>query len=144
MNAIEKLMEEHEDILRELLELETIISSKEINYPNLIHTLKKLHTLWNLHEQKEEKIFQIFEKNQLTIPVEKMLFEHKELRPHKEAIDKALQSHSDIEVKNALHTHATIIIPKLREHISNEDEILYTIAPNEFTEEELQEMEKYI
>jgi hydroxymethylpyrimidine pyrophosphatase-like HAD family hydrolase len=32
-------------------------NEEEINYSNLIHTLKRLHEIWNLHEIKEENIF---------------------------------------------------------------------------------------
>ena len=140
MNPLEILKQEHQQIERELLELETIMEELDINYPNLIHVWKNLHDLWNSHEEKEEKIFPIMEKERIRIPVQKMLFEHKELKKHKQEINKAIMSGSNEDIKTALEIHGKIIIGKLKEHINMEDEILYTIAQEEFTKEELKEL----
>ena len=144
MNPIEILEQEHRDIERELLELEAIRESEIVNIPNLCHVCKKLHNLWDSHEEKEEKIFPILKKERILIPVKEMLFEHRFLHPHKEAVDKAINSGSEAEIKNALYTHVPIIIRKLREHINKEDEVLYTIALSEFTSEELAELWKNV
>jgi|SRR3989344_5387889 len=53
MNPIEKIKQEHEDIERELLELETISQEAIINYPNLLHVFNKLHDAWNQHENQK-------------------------------------------------------------------------------------------
>ncbi len=140
MNPIDELKKEHEDIERELLELETIMQEKEVNYSNLVHTFRKLHNLWNHHEEKEEKIFPILEKEKIKVPVAKMQFEHKLLRPHKEKIWKAINSGKENEMKNCLNENAVIIIDLLRKHIKDEDEVLYTITLQEFTPEELKEL----
>jgi len=140
MNPIEILEQEHRDIERELLELEAIRESEIVNIPNLIHVCKKLHDMWNKHEEKEERIFPILKKEKIIIPVKEMLFEHKILKPHKQAVDNAIDSGSEAEIKNALYGHVPIIIRKLREHIDKEDAVLYTIAMSEFTPEELAEL----
>jgi hemerythrin-like domain-containing protein len=142
MNPIEQLEQEHEDIERELLELETISNSESINYSNLAHVFKRLIPLWNKHEEKEEKIFPIMKKERIIVPVKKMLFDHKNLRVHKKAIMDAINSGKGI--KEALDNHIKVIIQKLREHIKNEDEILYTIAMSEFTQEEIKAMAKSV
>ena len=59
MDPIERLKKEHEEIERELLELETITEASPINYPNLIHVIKKLCNIWEMHEEVEQKIFNI-------------------------------------------------------------------------------------
>ncbi len=58
-NPIEMLKQEHEDIERELLEIEAIAEDENINYPNLVHVTGKLCKIWDEHEEKEEKIFPI-------------------------------------------------------------------------------------
>ena len=68
MNSIEKLKQEHEDIERELFELEQIMGDETINYSNLIHVIKKLCEIWDEHEQKEERIFPILEHEKIKIP----------------------------------------------------------------------------
>ena len=140
MNPIEILEQEHEDIERELVELEAIKEAEEINYANLNHVFRRLHDLWNKHEEKEEKLFPILEKEKIKVPVKKMLFEHKLLRPHKEALLAAIDSGSEKEICDALNENGVVIIAKLREHIKDEDDILYTITLQEFTPEELREL----
>ena len=142
MNFIEKLKKEHEQIERELLELETIMETEEINYPNLIHTYRKLHDFWNEHELKEERIFQILRHESIVIPVETMLFEHKELRSHKNILLEAINSGNEEKIKKALEEQGVLIIKKIREHINKEDEILYRITLENFTQEEIIEAER--
>lgn len=126
-NQIEELKSKHELIERELIELETIIEAEIINYGNLVHVYNKLHDLWNKYEEKEEKIFPIMGKEGIKIPVKKVLFEHKVLRPHKEKMKKAIESGSEFEMRTALENNGIVIIKKLREHIEFEDEVLYRI-----------------
>ncbi len=139
-NPIEPLKQEHREIERELLELETIMQEEIINYPNLVHTFKKLIFIWDEHEKKEEKIFLIMEKEQIKVPVETMLSDHKTLRRHKQAITLAIISGDDSKIRKVLNENAVVIIRRLREHINDEDEVLYTIALEEFTPKELEEL----
>jgi len=143
MNSIEKLKQEHEEIERELSELELIMQDEIINYSNLLHTLKNLVEYWDKHEQREERIFPILKHEKIIIPVKTMLFDHKILRVHKDAIKNAINSKSELKVKDALNTHGKIIIEKLRKHINDEDEILYRITFEIFTPKELDELEVY-
>lgn len=143
MNSIEKLKQEHEDIERELFELEQIMNDEIINYSNLIHVLKNLFNIWDEHEEKEEQVFPILKHERIIIPVQTMMFEHKSLRVHKNAIKNAIDSGSENEVKNALNNHGKTIIEKLRKHINDEDEILYRITFEVFTPKELDQLEEY-
>ena len=143
MNVIEVLKKEHRDIERELLELEGILQDSiegVINYPNLLHTCEKLHELWNLHELREERIFPVFKRERIVIPVKTMMFEHRKLKKHKDALNLALESGSDAKIRRALEGHVRIIIKELREHINYEDEVLYRITLEIFSDEELREM----
>ena len=140
MNSIEKLKQEHEKIERELIELETIMQDEIINYPNLIHVLKKLISLWDDHEQEEERIFPILKHERIIIPVKKMSFQHKELSLDRKAITQALKSGSEIKIKEALNENGKTLIKKLREHMDYEDEILYRITLENFTPKELDEL----
>lgn len=144
MNPIENLKQEHEDIERELIELEAIMNSEIVNYGNLTHTFKKLHVVWNHHEEKEEKIFPVLKKDRIIIPVEIMQFEHKLLKPHKKAMYDAINSGSEFLMKKALDENCSVIIKTLRKHIKDEDEVLYTITLEEFSPQELEEVWKMI
>ena len=144
MNPIDILKKEHEDIKIELIELEAIMELADINYSNLKHVLEKLCCIWDDHELKEEKIFPIMEKERIKIPVYTMQCEHRDLRTHKEVIKKAINSGSNQKMKEALEKNGRIIIRKLRKHIDDEDEVLYTIALEEFTAEGLKELAESI
>lgn len=141
---IDEIMQEHEEIERELVELETIINEDKINYSNLIHILRKLTKLWDKHEKKEDIIFDFFmQRKKLKVYTEDMLFEHDELRPHRERIVKAIKSGSEIETKNALKEDGSMIIKKLREHLDNEENELYSLASRlKFSQQEFLELNR--
>ncbi len=67
-----------------------------------------------------------------------MLMEHRELRAHREAMMSDIESGKGI--KEALESHGKIIIEKLRERIKDEDEVLYAIALEELSGEEIGEI----
>jgi DUF438 domain-containing protein len=129
MNPVDLLIKEHEDIERELLELETIMSEEIINYPNLIHTCKKLHTAWDVHERKEEDIFPILSKKGFSVPIAILHFDHKSLRNHTKKLNDAIKSGNDFEIHKALDEDLKDIISRLREHIKKEEDILYSVLP---------------
>lgn len=138
-NPIEILKQEHEEIERELIELETVINSEEVNYPNLVHIFKNLISIWDRHELKEELFFPVLEKQGVRIPIENMKFDHKALRLHKEALKTAINSGKDSEIHKALEINAKIILEKLRQHIQFEDDVLYTLTTQQYGLEELKE-----
>ena len=140
MNPIDALKEEHRQIEMELMQLDEVMESKILNYPNLIHSFKKLCDLWDIHESEEEIIFGVMERENLKIPVEIMMCEHKDLRGHKKGIQNAIDSRDESEIRKSFGRDMNSLIYKLRDHIDKEDEVLYTIALSEFTQEELEEM----
>lgn len=139
MDFIEDLKQEHEIIERELLELETVSSFKEINLNNLVHVLSQLFPLWDSHEEKEEKFFLVLKSQKFVIPVKKMLFEHKELRVYKDSIKNAINSGNNSSIRYVMEKQMPVMIKKLRSHIREEDEILYRIP---ITEEENKKIRK--
>jgi len=94
--------------------------------------------------QKEEKIFKILEHEQIIIPVKKMILEHKKLKQHKDAVYHAINSGSEIDIKNALKNNVPVILKELRLHMTDEDEVLYRITSELFTTEELKELDNSI
>jgi len=91
MNAINVLKLEHQELERELFELDAIMESEVINYPNLLHVFRRLCELWDPHEERETRVFGVMEKERVKVPVYKMTCEHRDLRGHfkrmKEAIN---------------------------------------------------------
>jgi DUF438 domain-containing protein len=102
------------------------------------------HDLWNKHETKEERIFPILKHEKIVMPVKKMLFEHRELAPHKKALIDAVNSGNNARIKETLDKSLKIIIEKLKKHINLEDEILFRITLENFTQEDIRKiMDKY-
>jgi DUF438 domain-containing protein len=118
------------------------MQSDKVNYPNLLHCIKKLAEIWNRHEEKEDLFFPMLEKKQVKIPVDKFLFEHKKLRPHREEIEKAIQSGSEFKVKKAVFTNGDFIITELRKHMEDEEIILNLISQDIFNPEDNQKIQE--
>jgi hemerythrin-like domain-containing protein len=144
MNPLDVLKDEHAQIDMELLELEEVIEGSEINYPNLIHCFKKLCEIWNPHEEKEERVFKVFDKESIKVPVSKMTFEHRELKGPMEKILAAINSGSEFEIRKALRGDLAVLIERIRKHKNDEDEVLYTVAVQEFTPEEWKEINRIL
>ncbi len=125
-----RLIHDHELIEQELLELETIISTTPIHYPNFIHTLKKLTKLWDAHEKSEERFFQYLHQHHYGIPYESLLFEHGELRAYKRSLEHALKSRSEHQLRMALEQEGNALIWLLRQHMAWEDEVLLRLPQN--------------
>jgi iron-sulfur cluster repair protein YtfE (RIC family) len=145
MKFLQKIKQEHKEIERELIEIDTIVEDSEeaINYPNLIHVFKKLCFVWDEHEKREEGAFKIFEKEQIKLPIKMMISEHKELKIHKEKINNAINSGSEFNIKKSLYEDLKEIANKIRDHIAKEEEILYSLPlENIFSEEEKQEIDR--
>jgi len=121
------LKSEHKRIERELIELETIMSASIINYPNLIHTLKKLNEFWDKHEENEDVYFSELHNKGFTIPIKKIMFEHGKLKKDRDALLKAISSGSEFKTKEALKKEGLDLINRIRQHMADEDWILYAL-----------------
>ncbi len=131
MTLAHELKQEHEDIERELLELQTVINSSFINYPNLIHVTKKLKSIWEAHEEKEEPFFSELVKKGFTIPIKRITFEHGKLNQDMNKIISALSSKNEDEIHTVLFKYGNDLIRNLRQHMADEDWILYAL-PKKF------------
>jgi DUF438 domain-containing protein len=127
----QELIDEHELIERDLIELETIMNTSIINFPNLIHVLKKLKDFFNRHEQKEEKFFGELSKKGFTIPVKKIDFEHGRLKKDMDMLINVINSGSENETHTVLYRNGKDLINNLRKHMNDEDWILYAL-PKKF------------
>lgn len=144
MNPISELRQEHIAIERELFELESIMEDDVINYSNLVHTFRKLCDIWDPHERREEDVFMIMKRENFVMPTTIMTSEHKDISGHIKALRDAINSGSDFEVKICFDRDLRVIVDKLRNHMIQEDEVLYTIALDEFSEDELAEMARVL
>lgn len=140
MNLIKKIKEDHKAMEIEFSEIEMIIEDEVINYSNLVHTLKKIFDTWDGHEEMEEMAFDVLRKEGIDIPIQKILTDHKTLKPHKEKIKRAINSGNDALIKEILNTDGRDILQKFRDHVQIEDEILYRINVNDISSEGLEKL----
>lgn len=122
-----ELKKEHELIERELIELEMIMHTFPVNYSNLLHVLKRLCQFWENHEKKESIFFQALAKKGFTIPLRKIFFEHGQLKKHRDKLLAAVHSGSEDRTHEALTHDGKAMISKLRQHMADEDWILYAL-----------------
>jgi hypothetical protein len=141
MNIFETLKKEHQKIERELIEIETVVDGETINYPNLFHVFKKFNNLWNNHEKKEEKLFSILSQMQINSEIERLLFDHREIRGHKKVIADSIKSGDETEIKASLDTDAQMLIEKIKKHFEIEAP-LFSDIPNKMTPEQITIMRK--
>lgn len=127
---VSELLNEHEQIERELIELETIIGYPIINYPNLHHVIKKIKLIWDEHEEKEELFFIALYKKGFTIPVKKITFEHGKLKRNMNLILNAINSGSEFKTKESLKIDGINLINQIRKHIDDENWIFYALPKN--------------
>lgn len=123
----QELKTEHNIIERELIELETIIHSSIINYPNLIHVLKKLKGLWEKHEAKENPFFGDLHNKGFTIPIKKISFEHGKLKRDLDRIISAIQAGKENKLHDTLYSHGIALIADIRQHMTDADWILLAL-----------------
>lgn len=137
MNIFEELKKEHEKIERELLEIETMIEEEEINYPNLVHVLKNFNDLWANHEHKEERLFEVLRNLGIDSEIDKLLFDHREIKGHKKVIADSIKSGNEMEIKASLDTDARMMIDKIKKHFNTEVPILKEVATEKLSEDDL-------
>jgi len=127
MTSITDIIKEHNEINIELSELDTIIEEEEVNYSNLVHIFNKLEKLWNIHEEKEDEFFHKLKEKGVNLEINKLLFQHEELRGFRKVIRNAIKSGSEFEIKVAMDTDLKMLINKLRKHMKDEEEIFKKI-----------------
>ena len=125
--TVSELVKEHEAIERELFELDTVIHSSIINYPNLSHVLKRLKTIWDSHEEKEELFFNALHEKGFTIPVKKITFEHGKLERDLDMLLRVLHSGNEDEMHTVLFKYGKDLAENIRKHMADEDWIFYAL-----------------
>ncbi len=127
MPYIQQLKKDHLQIEQDLKELETIMGSSVINYPNLIHTIREIGVSWDKHEEKEEVFFHELQKKGFPVTVKKLVFEHGKLKKNREALIRAINTGSEQKIKAALQSEGRKLIESVRKHMAAEDWILYAL-----------------
>lgn len=144
MEAIELLKEEHEKVAQYLLDLEAVMNTSPLNFPAVVHLMKEGSVFWDMHESKEEDIFALLNEGGYKIPIHAIYFEHGELKKHREAIQKAINSGSEAKLKESLENHGRKLIERMRKHVNYEDQYIYALPEEQLEKRVLIKLENYM
>src|SRR3990167_5803312 len=124
-NCIEELKADHQNILKHIDDLETVINQPTINHAKIMEFLHFTETFAEPHHQKEEQVlFPALEKKGISNkggPIGMMLMEHTVKRDYLVKMRESLQANNNIKLKK----NTKDMISLLRDHIYKEDNILY-------------------
>jgi len=117
---IEEIKEEHIQIRKILVGILGLINTKKLRIKELKARFHELGVLWNVHEAKEDHIFNHMSKRDF--PEEKSLIEqHRELRGHWKVLNDALDEGKDSEIRVSIDTDGKMLAEKFISHIDREE-----------------------
>ncbi len=136
-NCIEELRADHEEILRHLDLLNEAVNGIKINKKKVKEFLHFTETFAEPHHRKEEDVlFPELEKRGIPKddgPIGVMLFEHETKREYVKNLQMAVKKGD----KNQIKENSLAIIALLRDHINKENNILYPMAEQVLSKEDL-------
>lgn len=136
-NCLEQLRADHEEILLQLENLERAVAGQNFDKKQIGDFLHFTETFAEPHHEKEEKVL-FPELEQKGIPNEGgpigvMLSEHAAKRGYVKNLKIALENNDIGQMKE----NSLAIVGLLRDHINKENNILYPMAEQVLTEEDL-------
>lgn len=122
MLPLDTIEKEHKIIKIKLDEIEKAFSHEDNK--RILQILSNFESYWNMHEEREEKLIDWFEKKSgKKFPYGKTIInEHRQLRGHWKVLKEFLKHKKGPELQAALDTDGRMILNKIRKHIRDEDE----------------------
>ena len=153
-HPVNTLMEEHKIIVDGLHKLKDIVERLKSadSFEEMGTDLETLNGVSHLlveaemhHQREEEALFPRLHQHGITEPPDIIKEEHVEFRAHKQAlfavVNKAAETPFE-KFKGAVTEHGEFISSELESHIFKEDNILYQIALQLFTEDDWKEVKR--
>ena len=139
-NCLEELRADHEEISKELGFLEEAMKESPVNKKQVEHFLRFTETFAEPHHRKEEEVlFPELERKGIPKedgPIGMMLMEHEIKREYVKNLEKAAGDNNGDEMKR----NSLAIVSLMRDHIFKENNILYPMAEEVLSEEDLSEL----
>lgn len=142
-DTISILEDEHKHILKAIDVLEKVVNKNKLNEKDRRELREAAHIFAEAekhHEREEKVLFPAIEKKGVVGPTEVMREEHIELRKRKGQLHEASKK-KFFDIENVKEP-AQFIIDVLRAHIEKENNILYMIAREVLSKEEIAKMRK--
>lgn len=132
MYVIKLLKKEHAQIRGILSEMESLIGTDNQFY--VASLLDKLKQVWDRHEFREERIFQVSKSKGMPFPEETMLLEqHRELKGHWKVLREMFSRGNKQKIGVALDTDGRMMIEKFRRHMGAEDDFFDVLLEQPMT-----------
>ncbi len=143
-NLFEIIRKEHDFVEKELKDFENALGENLPDSATLLHFLKELRDFWELHEYKEEIIFDVLRRNNFKLRTYELSFEHGEIKKRKDKLIRELEFENSNT--NVIKNEANKLIMQIREHKEKEDWILLNVPWEHikmYFGEELQEVKTF-
>ena len=141
MDIFDILKREYAVISRYISELEEMTYSVSVNTRDFSFLFRNLCRFWDQHEDKEEKLLRALSEAGFKIPLEKIEFEHGELRRHRDTVILAIESGDEDRIRRVLKKDCGEIIDMLRAHTIAAETLLADISPNDLSRETREKIE---
>ena len=141
MDPFSILRHEHKIILEHVSDLEEMTYSVSVNLRDFSLLFRSLVNLWNRHEKKEELLFKVLSESGYNIPIEKLEFEHGELKNLRIIIMDAINDGGDEKIKEVLENICGNLIDLLKSHTLAEEIILENISWDKLKKETIDKIE---
>jgi len=141
------LSEEHEHILKNLDSLENVLKTIESGGLNqkIIEELKRISENFleadKHHKKEEDALFPLLQRHGIVEPCKVMRAEHEELRKRKRELRK-LAEQKNLPESFKIKEAGSFILDVLRNHIDREENVLFSMAAQILSENELKEMKR--
>jgi len=132
MSSVESMLSDHENIERELVELESILDEdnldEDVNVSNFVHVFKKISAMLDSHEERENIFLSKISNEKNKEILEKLEENHQtlglEIKGYRLAIKESIDLQDELELKASLMTDVKFFVDKIRKHFIFEEKIL--------------------
>ncbi len=141
MNPFEILKREYTIIKKYISDLEEMTYSVSVNTRDFSFLFRNLCNFWDQHESKEEKVLRVLSEVGLGLSLEKIEFEHGELKRYRDSIIVAIESGDENKIKDVLKKECGEIVDMLRAHTIAAEILLGNISWDKLNKETIEKIE---
>jgi len=141
MNPIEILRREHEALRREINNIEEMTYSPSVNVRDFSFLFKELFKFWDMHEEKERKLFGVLNELGFDFKMDTIKFNDGDLIEYRTAVTDAINSGDESRIKELLHGICGELVDILKAHLMAQEMVFDKIDWNNLDKESLEKIE---
>jgi len=141
MNPLEILRKEHAIIQKHVSELDEMTYSVSVNVRDFSFLFREILRLLEMHEKKEELMFEVLSASGIEMPVENIKLDYGEFKEKCDAVLKALNRGKEEEIKSVLYGVCTELVDRIKAHVMAEEQIFDKINWSKIDKKTLEKIE---